>query len=420
MKQFYKILIFIVIIGSHAFCDYFLPSEIADQSAFLPLESYIISDTDINTSNDLERRWISSSSFYTNPLNMLLNTYATDLVWHLSSYNNSLLQLTPLPFSYMNQIDTFECSAWADDYTYYNALLNFIEREHEKNPSYGEYYKDVQDREKIEPVISNLTTIGNREKKKISKEFKVKTPSEVSKNSSKEKIEKLVTPKTEEIVMKLTPNTQTNSISEKAENPIIEIISNKEPKTSLVQEENTKSSKLTAKRLTQNEELKSKVAIWQLPEEGPGFERYGKEKLSFGNKSTLETILEVGKELEKKQLVMSVGNISKKGGGHVHGHVSHKTGKDVDFRLISKSGDSKTPISINNSNYCREKTITLIDSFIQKGNVEVIFFDDKQVQKAINKKYKKAIIQSDRKYPHRDHIHIRFTDEEQQICKANV
>ena len=89
--------------------------------------------------------------------------------------------------------------------------------------------------------------------------------------------------------------------------------------------------------------------------------------------------------------------MSLKEGGAPPGHVSHKTGKDVDLRPLRcdyRSG----PTDIDKKNYSRELTQLLVNLLRTACSIKMILFDDTEV----------VGVTQDKRYPHRNHLHVRI------------
>lgn len=93
---------------------------------------------------------------------------------------------------------------------------------------------------------------------------------------------------------------------------------------------------------------------------------------------------------------IGVGDISKKNGGAISGHASHRKGVDADIRIPRKDG-KELGSNYKDASYSRERTQRLVDLFRQSDfPVTHIFFNDPKVHGVS-------------KWPNHDnHLHVRF------------
>lgn len=124
---------------------------------------------------------------------------------------------------------------------------------------------------------------------------------------------------------------------------------------------------------------------------------------------------------------LMVGDVSFRGGGSMHPHASHQTGRDVDLSYPR----THEPETYRSFNYVRsdelatEKTLFLIRQLLKGGHIEYIFIDHRFQRKLYRLAERKGAPQNwlDRvfSYPewgptgivrhepgHRNHMHIRF------------
>lgn len=124
-----------------------------------------------------------------------------------------------------------------------------------------------------------------------------------------------------------------------------------------------------------------------------------------------------------------IGDISKKGGGKLGGHLSHKKGVDLDVGLIHKgeARDKERFTHATKENLDVRRTWLLLEAFLKTGHVRVIFLDY-AVQKKLYNYAKGHGVSEDRldeifQYPrgrgrshgivrhwksHKGHLHVRF------------
>ena len=72
-----------------------------------------------------------------------------------------------------------------------------------------------------------------------------------------------------------------------------------------------------------------------------------------------------------------IGDISKRGGGALHPHLSHRLGRDVDVGYVLRGEDGhRTRFSgVTRENLDIARTWALVRGFLDTGEVEVIFMD---------------------------------------------
>ncbi len=128
-------------------------------------------------------------------------------------------------------------------------------------------------------------------------------------------------------------------------------------------------------------------------------------KVYYGSGLLVKMIEEAGKRYA--QLVpdghFEVNDLSKKGGGRVRPHVSHRNGLDADIRLVRKS----------NGSIDYAKTWKVIKSFVDLGYVDVIFLNQRRINELCNYLKKNEKDYSDtfkylyRESGHTTHMHVR-------------
>jgi LysM repeat protein len=164
--------------------------------------------------------------------------------------------------------------------------------------------------------------------------------------------------------------------------------------------------------------------------EGPGYS-YGRRPNVYGTNETITYMIQCIGEYRRKHPDgpdVVVGNLSRKGGGHLDPHKSHQAGRDVDIGYIHKKKYQPVTsmISTNRKNLDPRKTWTLLWCFLETGAVDVVYMDTK-VQEPLVKhlkerkftdRYLKKTFQYPRghrggtvfqDYPgHHHHLHLRF------------
>src|SRR6266550_254587 len=121
----------------------------------------------------------------------------------------------------------------------------------------------------------------------------------------------------------------------------------------------------------------------QLPESGTGFltnNRGSSGEFQFGQKSSIDTAIAVAAAWEGLHpgRRFSIGQISKKGGGNMPPHKSHKLGVDIDVRPMRDDGKNE-PVTINDADYDRALTTELIKLWWKMAPVQAVFFNDPTV-----------------------------------------
>ena len=153
----------------------------------------------------------------------------------------------------------------------------------------------------------------------------------------------------------------------------------------------------TPKKITTGD---NKAVNTQLPGKGTGYVAYNSGSNRWGTKRTIASIQAVGKEWAKKGWgLLSIGDISRKGGGKMSGHASHQKGVDYDIRPIRTDGKAE-PVTIYSSKYSRSRTRALIKVILATGNVKMIFFNDPVLIQEFPKVHHWA--------GHDNHLHVRY------------
>lgn len=136
-----------------------------------------------------------------------------------------------------------------------------------------------------------------------------------------------------------------------------------------------------------------------LPANGVGFVTNNRGEFQFGQQSTIDACLAVGKEWDVSHPdPFSIGQISKKGGGPMPPHQSHRLGVDVDLRPVRTDGQN-SGVSVGDAAYDRTATTALIEPWWQKAPVQLVLFNDKTIIDA----------GLSRAHPgHGNHFHVRL------------
>lgn len=140
-----------------------------------------------------------------------------------------------------------------------------------------------------------------------------------------------------------------------------------------------------------------------LPENGSGFvtnNRGPHGEFQFGQKSTIDATLAVASAWHALHpaVPLSIGQISKKGGGPLPPHKSHRLGVDVDVRPVRTDGKN-LPVKVDEAEYDRATTTALIELWWEKAPVQAIFFNDPTVIAARLSQFVDG---------HHNHFHVRM------------
>lgn len=156
--------------------------------------------------------------------------------------------------------------------------------------------------------------------------------------------------------------------------------------------------------------------------------------LVYGTQKTVSLLSRVISRYRKRAgggPKLHIGDISRKNGGPLSGHLSHQRGVDVDVGLVLKGKDANTVkfVKANGSNLDVRRTWVLVHEFLRTGRVRYIFLDY-EVQKELYEYAKGHGVSKERldmyfQYPrgrgrghglirhwrnHQDHIHVRFRE----------
>lgn len=103
-------------------------------------------------------------------------------------------------------------------------------------------------------------------------------------------------------------------------------------------------------------------------------------RLAYGTKKTIGLLEQVTRRYRARTGAgpkVVVGDISRRGGGNLGGHLSHRTGHDVDVGYVLKGADaSRTHFSgVNADNFDVPRTWALVKAFLDTDEVTYIFMD---------------------------------------------
>ncbi len=155
-------------------------------------------------------------------------------------------------------------------------------------------------------------------------------------------------------------------------------------------------------------------------------------RLAYGTSKTIRLLGRVVKQYKRRHAKgpkVLIGNISAKGGGKLHPHLSHRRGVDIDVGYVLKgAAGKKTRFSgVNSSNFDTAKTWSLVKAFLDTKEVRYIFMDYAH-QKTLYEYAKSKGVSDDEldelfQYPrgrgrsygiirhwrsHKNHFHVRF------------
>jgi len=142
----------------------------------------------------------------------------------------------------------------------------------------------------------------------------------------------------------------------------------------------------------------------KLPTDDPNISRY--KHYYFGTERTIGLIKAVAAEYHRRTgMVLRVGDISKRGGGKIPGHGSHKYGKNIDLDLAFNDGRTTAELNRESRNaswrssaYDRNATRTIVRLIKQcNPNAQILFNDPVLVREGLV-----------RAFPNHDnHMHVQ-------------
>jgi murein endopeptidase len=172
----------------------------------------------------------------------------------------------------------------------------------------------------------------------------------------------------------------------------------------------------------------------ELPLDGPGYRMASDRTRRFGTPETIKYVKQCMKDYRrrfplKKGPMISIGDLSSRGGGGAPPHVSHESGRDVDVGFITKPPQTPGVFDRESTseNLDREKQWVVVKCFLDNPATSMIFLQWPVVNalkdyiKGIYKGKRKALYQKYmRSFPggekpilrgdsdHRTHMHVRF------------
>lgn len=137
-----------------------------------------------------------------------------------------------------------------------------------------------------------------------------------------------------------------------------------------------------------------------LPESGPGYRTYNREKDGADQvalQETIDFVVQLGAEWEKQSDVpFQVGDLSRRGGGDFPPHSAHKNGTEADLRPFRKDG-AMEPTNINDPSYDRSRTREWC-KLVKRLNPQatILFNDSELIREGLTRYYK----------GHHNHLHL--------------
>jgi hypothetical protein len=113
-----------------------------------------------------------------------------------------------------------------------------------------------------------------------------------------------------------------------------------------------------------------------MPGSGLGFYSYGLTNRRWGNPKLIYRLMYLARDWKSNHDYyprIGFGDISKKRGGRLRGHSTHRNGLDVDMRLIAKN-NYEGPLSIDSTNYSKKRNKRWIVDYL-KGSFKVDFIN---------------------------------------------
>lgn len=175
----------------------------------------------------------------------------------------------------------------------------------------------------------------------------------------------------------------------------------------------------------------SKIAGMHRLISGPGY-KVRNPKRSWGTFLSINTMIDVftaHHRLYPDGHAIRVDDVSRKGGGHLKPHKSHRTGRDVDIRYPLKVATDKY-VKANARNIDLKRAWDLVHGFMETGDVVFLFVDYKLqklfYEQAQKEKVPAATLKEWFQYPkgkktlrgiirhepgHATHLHVRFRRE---------
>lgn len=151
----------------------------------------------------------------------------------------------------------------------------------------------------------------------------------------------------------------------------------------------------------------------ELPNGDPetdGFYRYNDgDRNVFGTNSVIWQLTEAGKKLAESGMSMGIGDISKKGGGKLPPHQTHRDGKSVDMRFVGHDGQAKACVYTNRC-YSRENTKVMLETLINvnPSNVRLVYLNDPILREEMKIKF--PDIEFKNCAGHDNHLHVNFKE----------
>ncbi|MFA5922038.1 MAG: penicillin-insensitive murein endopeptidase [Methylococcaceae bacterium] len=145
-------------------------------------------------------------------------------------------------------------------------------------------------------------------------------------------------------------------------------------------------------------------------------EPHDRRERQWGHPSVIKAIYWVATEFNATHpdRPVVISDISKKGGGRLDPHKSHKKGLDVDILLVPRKSTMKNVTVKTLDKYDQQVTKELIELFLNNPyiTVQIIWLADPDIEAYFEEQRGIKIVHSDlgKKDAHMDHFHIRFVD----------
>ncbi|OLE54143.1 MAG: hypothetical protein AUG51_09935 [Acidobacteria bacterium 13_1_20CM_3_53_8] len=176
------------------------------------------------------------------------------------------------------------------------------------------------------------------------------------------------------------------------------------PPSGILTDETYKALLLAAPDAIHKPELSSSTSIdVVLPDSGIGYKTYNREPGGadqIGRASTIRNVQHLGElwNAIHPDIVVAIGDISRKGGGPFPPHKTHKDGLDVDMRPLTNNGVNEAT-QVGAGNFSHGRTRELILLIRNNFQIEVIFFNDPlTITEGLTK----------HAAGHGNHVHVRF------------
>ncbi|MFO0635505.1 MAG: penicillin-insensitive murein endopeptidase [Nannocystaceae bacterium] len=170
--------------------------------------------------------------------------------------------------------------------------------------------------------------------------------------------------------------------------------------------------------------------------EGPHWQLREHRPRAFGSRTTIRALLDAMRAYgaaDPQAPALRVGELSRRSGGRIEPHVSHRSGRDVDIGYVMRGPvgkDERFWRTATPKNLDVARTWAFVQALLDTGEVQQIFISSK-IQKLLAREARKTLppeqvalifsaVNRDPKihtlvrheHGHRDHMHVRF------VCEA--